>query len=67
MLPNLDADQLAVLPVDLNLRMDVYGFVTRKHHQLSPGAEATLAVLRELAWERYRRAGTKKPAQERAS
>lgn len=54
--PYLDSGQLAVLPVDLNLRMDVYGIVTRKHHQLSPGAEAMLAVLRELVWERYRRA-----------
>ena len=33
--------------------MDVYGIVTRKHHQLSPGADATLNALRQVAWERH--------------
>ena len=49
----IDAGLLAVLPYDLGLRMDVYGIVTRKQHQLSPGAEATLTALRQVAWERY--------------
>lgn len=47
--PYLDSGLLAVLPVDLNLRMDVYGIITRRQHQLSPAAEAMLETLRELA------------------
>ena len=50
---HLDAGVLAVLPFDLGLRMDVYGIVTRRQHQLSPGAEAALQTLREVAHERY--------------
>ena len=50
---HLDAGTLAVLPFELGLRMDVYGIVTRRQHQLSPGAEAALHVLREVALERY--------------
>ena len=50
---HLDAGVLAVLPFDLGLRMDVYGIVTRRQHQLSPGAEAALQMLREVARERY--------------
>ncbi|HEY4079778.1 MAG TPA: LysR substrate-binding domain-containing protein [Burkholderiaceae bacterium] len=50
---HLDAGVLAVLPFDLGLRMDVYGIVTRRQHQLSPGAEAALQTLREVARERY--------------
>jgi len=52
--PYLDAGLLAVLPFDLGLRMDAYGIVTRRQHQLSPGAEATLRMLREVAAARYR-------------
>ena len=44
----LDAGLLAVLPCELGLRMDMYGIVTRKNHQLSPGALALLTILREL-------------------
>lgn len=51
--PYLDSGLLAVLPYDLSLRMDMYGIITRKHHQLSPGAEAMLAALRETVAERY--------------
>lgn len=50
---HLDAGVLAVLPFDPGLRMDVYGIVTRRQHQLSPGAEAALQTLREVAHERY--------------
>ena len=46
--PYLDAGLLKVLPFDLGLRMDAYGIVTRKQHQLSPVAAAMLAVLREV-------------------
>ena len=35
----LEAGQLTVLGIDLGLRMDAYGIVTRRGHQLSPGAE----------------------------
>lgn len=51
--PYLDAGLLAVLPFELGLRMDAYGLVTRRRHQLSPGAEALRGLLRELALERY--------------
>ena len=44
----LDAGLLAVLPCDLGLKMDMYGIITRKHHQLSPGALALLHILRQL-------------------
>jgi DNA-binding transcriptional LysR family regulator len=47
--PYLDAGLLAALPYELNLRMDVYGIVMRRHHQLSPAAEAMLEALRETA------------------
>jgi DNA-binding transcriptional LysR family regulator len=50
--PYLDSGLLAVLPVELNLRMDVYGIITRRQHQLSPAAEAMLETLRELAAQR---------------
>jgi DNA-binding transcriptional LysR family regulator len=55
---SLDAGLLAVLPFELGLRMDAYGIVTRKQHQLSPGAEATLQTLRQVALERYGRRKT---------
>jgi DNA-binding transcriptional LysR family regulator len=47
--PYLDSGVLAVLPYELGLRMDLYGIITRKQHQLSPGAEAMVAALREVA------------------
>ena len=50
--PYLAAGLLEVLPFDLGLRMDVYGIVTRRGHQLSPGAELMLACLREQAAQR---------------
>ena len=58
--PYLDSGLLAALPVELNLRMDVYGIITRRNHQLSPAAEAMLETLRELASERTRASYTKK-------
>ena len=51
--PYLDVGLLAVLPYDLGLRMDWYGIVTRKHHQLSPGAQAMLQTVRETALAHY--------------
>jgi DNA-binding transcriptional LysR family regulator len=53
--PHLQAGILCVLPFDLALRMDVYGIVTRRQHQLSPGAQAMLDTLRETAAMRKQR------------
>jgi DNA-binding transcriptional LysR family regulator len=53
--PHLQAGILRVLPFDLALRMDVYGIVTRRQHQLSPGAQAMLDTLRETATLRRQR------------
>lgn len=53
--PYLDSGMLAALPYELNLRMDVYGIITRRHHRLSPAAEAMLVALREAARGRYGR------------
>ncbi len=50
--PYLATGLLEVLDFDLGLRMDVYGIVTRRGHQLSPGAELMLACLREEAARR---------------
>jgi DNA-binding transcriptional LysR family regulator len=50
--PYLDSGLLTVLPFEMGLRMDMYGIITRKRHQLSPGAEAMLAALRETAARR---------------
>lgn len=47
--PYLDGGLLAVLPYELSLRMDVYGIITRRRHQLSPAADAMLDALREVA------------------
>jgi DNA-binding transcriptional LysR family regulator len=51
--PYLQTGMLAVLPFDLGVRMDMYGIVTRRNHQFSPGAEAMLTALREVAAARY--------------
>lgn len=50
--PYLEAGLLTVLNFDLGLRMDAYGIVTRRGHQLSPGAELMLTCLREEAARR---------------
>ncbi|WP_431262456.1 LysR substrate-binding domain-containing protein [Roseateles chitinivorans] len=50
--PYRDAGLLTVLDFDLGLRMDAYGIVTRRGHQLSPGAELMLDCLREEAARR---------------
>lgn len=47
--PQLAAGVLAVLPFDAGLKLDAYGIVTRRQHALSPGAQAMLEVLREVA------------------
>lgn len=50
--PYLETGLLTVLDFDLGLRMDAYGIVTRRGHQLSPGAELMLQCLREEAARR---------------
>ena len=40
---------LVALPVELELRLDPYGIVTRRHHPLSPGGQAMLQALREAS------------------
>lgn len=50
--PYREAGLLTVLDYDLGLRMDAYGIVTRRGHQLSPGADLMLACLREEAARR---------------
>jgi DNA-binding transcriptional LysR family regulator len=46
---NLDNHLLAALPVELELRLDPYGIVTRRNHPLSPGGQVMLRALREAA------------------
>jgi DNA-binding transcriptional LysR family regulator len=60
-LPYLDLGLLAELPFDLGLRMDAFGIVTRKQHQLAPGADALLRMLREVAQQRYAKRHGDKP------
>ena len=59
--PYLDTGLLCVLPFELGLRMDLYGIITRRNHQHSPGAEAMLAALREVAASRYRTSAFQPP------
>ena len=51
--PYLETGLLTVLPFELGIRMDMYGIITRRQHQLSPGADAMLATVREVAAKRY--------------
>jgi DNA-binding transcriptional LysR family regulator len=44
----LDSGLLAVLPIELDLRMDMYGIVTRRNHQPSPATQAMLEALRQV-------------------
>lgn len=47
--PWVAAGPLKALPVDVDLRISPAGIITRRGHQLSPGAAAMLRVLREVA------------------
>lgn len=51
--PYCDAGMLAVLPIDLGVRMDSFGIVTRRGHGLSRAALEVLAALREVAATLY--------------
>jgi len=54
----LQKGQMCVLPIDLGVRMEFFGIVRRRHHQLSPGAERVLEALRATARGLYRKADT---------
>lgn len=47
--PYIEFGILAVLPVDIDLRLDCYGIVTRRKHHPTPAAESLLLALRETA------------------
>jgi DNA-binding transcriptional LysR family regulator len=51
--PYCDAGMLCVLPIDLGLRMDSFGIITRRGYELSPEAVKTLVALREAAETLY--------------
>ena len=52
--PYCDAGMLRVLPIEIHVRMDSFGFITRRHHPLSPHAREALGALRDAADEVYR-------------
>lgn len=47
--PYCRAGLLTILPVTLAIRMEPFGIITRRDHQISPCAEALLKALREAA------------------
>jgi DNA-binding transcriptional LysR family regulator len=51
--PYCKSGVLAVLPLALDIQMEPFGIVTRRHHQLSPSAEALLAAVHETAARMY--------------
>ncbi|WP_028916166.1 LysR substrate-binding domain-containing protein [Pseudoxanthomonas sp. J35] len=51
--PYVQAQQLAVLPLELGVSMESFGIVRRRGHQLSPAAEKMLEALRATARELY--------------
>jgi DNA-binding transcriptional LysR family regulator len=53
-LPYCDAGILSVLVRDVPLGVGAYGFITRRNHPLSPGAQLMLNTLREMAGQFYR-------------
>lgn len=53
--PYCDAGMLRVLPIELNVRLDAFGLITRRGHRLSRHAEEALQALREAAQSVYGR------------
>jgi DNA-binding transcriptional LysR family regulator len=51
--PYCEAGMLQLLPIDLNVRMDAFGLITRRGHALSRHAEDALQALREAAQSVY--------------
>jgi DNA-binding transcriptional LysR family regulator len=54
-LPYCAAGLVTILPVDLGVKMDAFGIITRRDHPLSPGAEVVLKLLRKTAAQLYPR------------
>jgi DNA-binding transcriptional LysR family regulator len=52
-LPYCTAGMVTILPVELGVKMDAFGIITRRDHLLSPGAEVVLEALRETAARLY--------------
>ncbi|WP_340649100.1 LysR substrate-binding domain-containing protein [Pseudoxanthomonas winnipegensis] len=50
---HVQAGQLAVLPIDMDVQMEDFGIVRRRGHQLSPAAACVLEALRETARTLY--------------
>ncbi|MFL6548995.1 MAG: LysR substrate-binding domain-containing protein [Povalibacter sp.] len=51
--PYVAAGLLQVLPINLEIRMDMFGIITRRHQVLGPGADVLLKLLRETALKLY--------------
>jgi DNA-binding transcriptional LysR family regulator len=51
--PYVQSNQLAVLPIDLGVRMEFFGIVRRRDQLLSPAAERVLEALRSAAGRLY--------------
>jgi hypothetical protein len=49
----VQSNQLAVLPIDLGVRMEFFGIVRRRDQLLSPAAERVLEALRSAAGRLY--------------
>ena len=48
-----DLDILAIVPVDVPVRMDGFGIITRRNYLLSPSATILLDAVRSVAREIY--------------
>jgi DNA-binding transcriptional LysR family regulator len=44
---------LSILPIEVPVKMDAFGIITRRKHLLSPGAGVLLAAIRDAATEIY--------------
>ena len=53
--PYCDAGMLRVLPIELNVRMDAFGIITRRGYALSRDVQEALRALREASRAVYRR------------
>lgn len=53
--PYCDAGMLCVLPIEINVRMDSFGLITRRGHPLSRHADEAVRALRESALAVYGR------------
>lgn len=51
--PFCDSGLLALLPLDLGVRTENVGIITRRHHSASPQLQQALRVLREVAGAMY--------------